>query len=171
MKHIHRYNESAGQGWRQVTEQEIDRRMSKERADTFTKEEVKAILDLVAKTGRHVGIVEYDIRTERLQPGLFHSRRTPLRVLRAHEYAPDWPIRWKRAFTHPRVPSNYIYIADFGLSSEEEQSSVYVDIYKSADDYYFLDIVAHTNAYYVCDGLDGLKSLLGHFFEQRKARP
>lgn len=177
MKHILSYNESAGPGWRQVTVEEIDRRMSREQADTFTEAEVKAILDLVAKSGRHVKVWEYENEIRQLSQGLFISSEIKMRWLRSHLVNPDEHIGWESEIKHPGVPANNIYIKDCpsdvrrtGAMRCKDSDYIPFDTYKSTDDYFFvaMDPRGFLAGYYVCDGQDGLESMLGHFFEQRK---
>ncbi len=173
MKHLRRYNESAGRPWLELRKGEMRRHMNGKEADTFAKGEVTAILDLMGATGRHVIVTEYLIGAKTLEVGLFNRSA---RRLREHVFgggtdgaAPSVHI------VSPMTPANNICISD-------QSRHIWTEIFKSTDDYFYVTRhnlqhqgsalsgpgLGRNECFYLCDELHGLKSMLGDFFEGRK---
>jgi len=187
MRHLNRYNESAGQPWWQVDEDEMGRHMSGQSLDTFSKAEVEAILRLARETT--CSMVEID---ELYYPGksmnrsrpvtmnidLFNTRTTTLRLYTfGHERIPFGHI------DHPRKSCQQIEIwlghrIETGCPDDVGglDPNCKFTILKSTDDYFYvekyriLDERYYVDGHYICDGINGLMSLVRRDVQRGPAR-
>jgi hypothetical protein len=163
MIHLRTYNESAGSIYRELSEDEIKEHMSENRPDTFTSGEVQTLLDIVKATNRPVEFVEWNFD---MKDGLeFHSINS--RRLRSHLFLFEPDGKTTRDIMFPRVPANNIIICDVGRKMQEY---MYIFLLKSSDDWFYaLMEIEDEPSWFICDGFNGLKSLIIDLFESRKS--
>jgi len=162
MTHLVTYNESAGKLYRQVDEDEIIRHMATQKADNFTPGEIQVLLDFVEGTGRKVTVVE---SKKDLDNFMFRQRGERIKI---HTFNWDDDKSAQRDVFYRRTPpTNNVYIWDDGLIG---QTHIVVNIYKSSDDWFYASVKynMHISAWVICDGFNGLKSLVVDLFESRK---
>jgi hypothetical protein len=174
MRHIRTYNESSGQTWRRVGEDEMARHMRGQEVDTFAKGEVKEIVDLIIpKLGWEVREVHVPTlaRTGRLEIEMFDEEVQPLR-----KFFTDSDGRPSHDIDNSRKPSNHVIVCDMTQVAPNVlfmgvpmTKNVWHEIFKSTDDYFYVCTSDPTedDVYHICDGLVGVKSLLGEFIEGR----
>jgi hypothetical protein len=124
MIHIKSYNESAGQIWSQVGEQEMATRIAGQQVDAFTTAEVRKILTLVEglDLGGYCQVSEAQASGELLDITKFGDWTRQLR----HHYFGEQP---KTELIYPRVVANNVFV--------ECGYDFYIDIYKSVDDWFY----------------------------------
>jgi len=158
MIHIKSYNESAGQIWSQVGEQEMATKIAGQRIDAFTTAEVRKILTLVE--GLDLG--GYSVVSENKASG---------KLLDITVFG-EWPRKLRHHFIgkttkteliYPRVAATNVLIA--GYYEHKMSRSWQLNIYKSVDDWFY---VHDGHSFYLCDGIQGLLDFMSDLFLKRK---
>jgi hypothetical protein len=160
MKHIRQFESAAGDGWSEVTEMEVVNRMRDQTLDTFVAGEIKSIAKAIA--GKDLWIKEqyYNHNNLQMTPEVFYNRQF-LNV--RPEYQPTWNRPWRdfSAWFDGVNEIHRLVITSLDKASPYSKRYLTLDVVKSVDDYYFVHKSVYSgNLYYVCDGLDGLMSLL-----------
>ena len=187
MKHLNGYNESAGQPWWQVDEDEMGRHMSGQSLDTFSKAEVEAILRPARETT--CSMVEID---ELYYPGKSMNQSRPITMDIGLLFMPVNTLR-KYTFGHERIP--FVHIGHPRKSCQQIKiwlghwigtgcpddvggldPNCMFTILKSTDDYFYVEKYRirdgryYIDANYICDGIDGLMSLVRQDVQRGPAR-
>jgi hypothetical protein len=137
--------ESAGLLWRQVTEEEMERKMRGKKIEVITRAEIQRVTDILRKSGREVDIVEFKINAKTLEIGLFNE--VVAKTLRRHWLQSDTKKVW-----YSRIATNNLHIETFG------DNIPYFEIFKCDDDYFWVG--SSDDDYFICDGIQGLQSML-----------
>jgi hypothetical protein len=163
MVHLRSYNESAGELYRQVDNEEFESHKDSQQVDTFTKGELQTLFNIIEGTTRVIQVGLYNISGPKMSDidHLTHYRMS-VRTLKEYNFG---GADNKSITSYPRIPTNNIYIWDRGLSW---QISMTIEITKSCDDYFYVSVTMRRADYYICDGVAGLKSLVVDLFEERK---
>jgi hypothetical protein len=157
--------------WRQVTEEEMERKMRGKKIEVITRAEIQRVTDILRKSGREVDIVEFKINAKTLEIGLFNEvvgsvcgrrfdRPTRPKTLRRHWLQSDTKKVW-----YPRIAPNNLHIETFG------DNIPYFEIFKCDDDYFWVG--SSDDDYFICDGIQGLLSMLADHLmpEENKSNP
>jgi hypothetical protein len=171
MKHIRQFESATGDGWSKVTETEAVNRMRGQTLDTFVTGEIKSIAKTIA--GKDLWIKEqyYNHTDLRMTRDVFYNQWF-LNV--RPEYHSSWKRPWRdfSAWFDGINEIHRLVITSLDKASPySEKRYLLLYVVKSVDDYYFVHRgvygggskvgqADHYNKYYVCDGLDGLMSLL-----------
>jgi len=175
MIHLKPFMESTGSMWRQVGEPEMAAKL-RGQFDDFTKEEVRAVIGLAmdypkmlrAESGNtdldyDMKVMEYKVPMQSLRVLKFGAAVPNARVLRVNRFE-----KYPEVY-HPRVPANNVMIRQLNRTSFD------IDIYKSADDWFWVGLETRKTVYgvpkleyFICDQLPGLLSMLKDFFERWK---
>ena len=153
MIHLKPFMESTGLLWRQVTKEEMARRIKGQVVDTITKAETRKIMDLLKESGRNIEFVEYNMHDKTLDINLFGLNSEELRC---HYLKLN-----KKEINRPRMPANNLYIKSFGDSLPN------VEIFKCVDDYFWVETGYYGDVpddYFICDGIQGLLSMLDEYY-------
>jgi hypothetical protein len=153
MKHLKPFMESAGLLWRQVTEEEMERKMRGKVIDTITKGEIQKVINLLKESGRAIEIVEFQINAKTLEIDIFNE--TVADTLRHHWLQSDTKKVW-----YPRIATNNLLI-----KSNTAAVRQYFEIFKCDDDYFWVET---DDDYFICDGIQGLLSMLADYYTIEK---
>jgi hypothetical protein len=158
MKHLKPFMESAGLLWRQVTEEEMERKMRGKVIDTITKGEIQKVINLLKESGRAIEIVEFQINAKTLEIDIFNE--TVADTLRHHWLQSDTKKVW-----YPRIATNNLLI-----KSDTAAVRQYFEIFKCDDDYFWVE--SSDDDYFICDGIQGLLSMLADYYTiEKKSNP
>jgi hypothetical protein len=160
MTHLKSYNESAGQLWRQVGEQEMATRITGQQVDAFTTPEVRKILTLVEglDLGGYCQVSEAQASGKLLDITKFGDWTRQLR----HHYFGEQP---KTELIYPRAAATNVHVD--GCYWHNMARSWQLKIYKSVDDWFYV-YDGHDDSYYLCDGIQGLLDFMSDLFLKRK---
>ena len=185
MRHLTGYNESAGRAWRRVDEDEMGRHMSGQSLDTFSKTEVEAILRPARGTTRSLVTIH-----ELYFPGRSVNRSRPMTMnidllfmhvntLRTYTFGHE-----RKPFvliSHPRKSCQQIQIwvqdCAWPRRNPDRSDTPMFKILKSTDDYFYVQKYRirrtgdnSVDGHYICDGIDGLMSLVRRDVQRGPAR-
>ena len=152
MKYLKPFMESAGSTWRQVTEDEMERKMIGKKIETITKTEVQKVIDLLSKSGRDIDIIEFKTKDKTLEIGLFGIFAKKLRH--------HWLHSNTNRVWHPRMVTNNLCIKSFCDANPD------FEIFKCDDDYFWVE--SSDDGYLICDGIQGLLSMLADYYTIEK---
>ena len=161
-------NESGGHPWRRLDEGAMAREMRGVEADTFSEADVLEVFRLLEGTGKTAKVTEYHGQVGRLGLADFGSEAV---VLRKTIFSPDG---WKTLTNHPgdAFPMVRVPAARLGIDHIHPLlPHAPMEVCKSSDDYFYAKAGPYRKEeYFVCDGIDGLLSLVGHYLEARRVR-
>ncbi len=142
--------ESAGLLWRQVTEEEMERKMRGKVIDTITKGEIQKVINLLKESGRAIEIVEFQINAKTLEIDIFDEEEAD--KLRHH-----WLQSDKKKVSYPRIATNNLLIKSVTPAVRQ-----YFEIFKCDDDYFWVE--SSDDDHFICDGIQGLLSMMADHF-------
>ena len=154
MIHIKSFMESAGLLWRQVTEEEMERKMRGKVIDTITKGEIHKVINLLKESGRAIEIVEFQINAKTLEIDIFNEEVT--KTLRRH-----WLQSDTKKVSYTRIATNNLLI-----KSNTAAVRQYFEIFKCDDDYFWVE--SSDDDHFICDGIQGLLSMLADYYTIEK---
>ena len=174
MIHLRSFNESAGQLYREVDDEEFESHMDSQQVDTFSKGELQILFDnILWVPTKAIEVWLYKVRGTKMSAITFYhalttigfTNRAKARVLKTYKIDNKSTRTLPQVGSYPMTPANKIYMWVEGLSW---QIPIEIIITKSCDDYFYAYVTTRRVDYYICDGLAGLKSLLVDLFESRK---
>jgi len=161
MRHIRTYNEAAqSPDFRKVNLEQIERRMKGMVYDYFSPAEVNEVIGKAAELGWKGKVTEWRFRPVKGNPGFSISA-----VMRGMVYGGSslrvtgLPSGTRSEANYPRMQSNKLLLVLDELID-------FFEILKSVDDYFYVEAIGnfpdseYKFTYYVCEGIDGVLSLM-----------